>query len=190
MGSQKKKKNFAARLCGLLKGPVYSPDRRDTNQRSPSRMILIIDERSARVLTAAREPGKVSPPRARRNINSADNEMGKYRLPRTFNRNALERLSADLDGRVIESVRSRLNRYTRCAIRSFLLSWGLSAGRSAPLHGTIRPTVVPYPPCARAFHYSIKPAHAPARTSEWGRRACHSVCAGKSSGGVLYTALW
>lgn len=130
-------------------------------------MILIIDERSARVLTAAREPGKVSPPRARRNINSADNEMGKYRLPRTFNRNALERLSADLDGRVIESVRSRLNRYTRCAIRSFLLSWGLSAGRSAPLHGTIRPTVVPYPPCARAFHYSIKPAHAPARTSEW-----------------------
>lgn len=53
--------------------------------------------------------------------------MDKYRLPRTFNRNALE-LSLGLaasssDARVIESVQSRLNRFTVPGSFFFFLSF-------------------------------------------------------------------
>jgi hypothetical protein len=87
--------------------------------------------------------------------------MDKYRLPRTFNRNTLERLRPGRSlsaGRVIESVRSRLN---RCTMRDPLVSsrggpmapWPLrcrSERSDDPAHGYMPRTMR-----TRAFHYSI-----------------------------------
>lgn len=121
-----------------------------------------------------------------RNINSADNEMGKYRLPRTFNRNALERLEPlSGAGRVIESVRSRLN---RCTMRNPLVSsrgvlWPSAAARRVALERSddpARPTAIAVYARTRAFHYSINRPTRPERPRRM--TTCVSFSACKSSG--------